>query len=131
MTLGDLIVVMKDGIIQQADTPLNTYNRPVNRFVAGFIGMPPMNFFDGTVRVAGDRLVFEEGTPSGRPQMAPPGDPGQGGGGDRETVSSAPSELTLTGERFTLPLAQLAPGARARLGKWVGRQLVLGIRPEH
>ena len=47
MTLGDRIVVMKDGVIQQADTPLKTYNHPVNRFVAGFIGMPPMNFFDG------------------------------------------------------------------------------------
>src|SRR5450755_48109 len=45
MTLGDRIVVMKDGVIQQADTPLATYNSPVNRFVAGFIGMPPMNFF--------------------------------------------------------------------------------------
>ena len=43
MTLGDRIVVMKDGRIQQADTPLATYNMPVNRFVAGFIGMPPMN----------------------------------------------------------------------------------------
>src|SRR2546421_3985749 len=51
MTLGDRIVVMKDGHIQQADTPLATYNQPRNRFVAGFIGMPPMNFFDGAVRV--------------------------------------------------------------------------------
>jgi multiple sugar transport system ATP-binding protein len=49
MTLGDRIVVMKDGVIQQADTPLNTYNFPANRFVAGFIGMPPMNFFEGVV----------------------------------------------------------------------------------
>src|SRR5687768_15991441 len=46
-TLGDRIVVMRDGLIQQADTPLVTYNPTVNRFVAGFIGMPPMNFFDG------------------------------------------------------------------------------------
>jgi len=44
MTLGDRIVVMKDGVIQQSDTPLQTYNRPANRFVAGFIGMPPMKF---------------------------------------------------------------------------------------
>src|SRR6185312_16045779 len=49
MTLGDRIVVMRDGLIQQADTPLKTYNEPANRFVAGFIGMPPMNFFDGVV----------------------------------------------------------------------------------
>ena len=49
MTLGDRIVVMKDGVIQQADAPLATYNQPANRFVAGFIGMPPMNFFDGAL----------------------------------------------------------------------------------
>ncbi|HLL88031.1 MAG TPA: sn-glycerol-3-phosphate ABC transporter ATP-binding protein UgpC, partial [Tepidisphaeraceae bacterium] len=48
MTLGDRIVVMKDGVIRQADTPLQTYTNPADRFVAGFIGMPPMNFFDGS-----------------------------------------------------------------------------------
>src|SRR5437879_6750639 len=51
MTLGDRIVVMKDGVIQQQDTPLRTYSFPVNRFVAGFIGMPPMNFFDGALKM--------------------------------------------------------------------------------
>jgi len=58
MTLGDRIVVMKDGKIQQADTPLRTYNHPVNRFVAGFIGMPPMNFFDGQICENGGQLAF-------------------------------------------------------------------------
>src|SRR5829696_8972541 len=61
MTLGDRIVVMKDGIIHQNDTPLKTYSYPVNRFVAGFIGMPPMNFFDGAIKSVDGRLVFEEG----------------------------------------------------------------------
>src|SRR6478609_6652007 len=61
MTLGDRIVVMKDGKIQQADTPLNTYNYPANRFVAGFIGMPPMNFFDGAIKLVDGQMVFEEG----------------------------------------------------------------------
>src|SRR4051794_40692141 len=61
MTLGDRIVVMRDGIIQQADTPLVTYNSPTNRFVAGFIGMPPMNFFDGTIKQIDGEMVFEEG----------------------------------------------------------------------
>jgi multiple sugar transport system ATP-binding protein len=64
MTLGDRIVVMKDGVIQQADTPLRTYNEPANRFVAGFIGMPPMNFFDGAVMMQDGSLLFEEGNPS-------------------------------------------------------------------
>src|SRR4051794_29917282 len=61
MTLGDRIVVMKDGVIQQADTPLTTYNSPVNRFVAGFIGMPPMNFFDGALKGVDGRVAFIEG----------------------------------------------------------------------
>jgi ABC-type sugar transport system ATPase subunit len=46
MTMGTRIVVMKDGFIQQIDTPLNLYNKPQNKFVAGFIGTPQMNFFD-------------------------------------------------------------------------------------
>jgi multiple sugar transport system ATP-binding protein len=44
MTMGDRIVVMKDGLVQQCDTPLNIYRDPANKFVAGFIGSPPMNF---------------------------------------------------------------------------------------
>lgn len=44
MTMGDRIVVMKDGWVQQIDTPLNLYNKPINKFVAGFIGSPAMNF---------------------------------------------------------------------------------------
>ncbi|NUN09341.1 MAG: sn-glycerol-3-phosphate ABC transporter ATP-binding protein UgpC [Ignavibacteriaceae bacterium] len=47
MTMGDKIVVMKDGIVQQIDAPLNLYNYPVNKFVAGFIGSPAMNFIKG------------------------------------------------------------------------------------
>jgi multiple sugar transport system ATP-binding protein len=49
MTMGDRIVVMKDGFIQQIDTPQNLYNKPCNLFVAGFIGTPQMNFINGTV----------------------------------------------------------------------------------
>lgn len=47
MTLGDKIVVMKDGKVQQTGTPIELFNRPVNRFVGGFIGSPPMNFAEG------------------------------------------------------------------------------------
>ncbi len=46
MTLGDRIVIMKDGYVNQIGTPVEVYNKPVNLFVAGFIGMPVMNFFD-------------------------------------------------------------------------------------
>lgn len=47
MTMGDRIVVMKDGLVQQVDSPANLYGKPVNMFVAGFIGSPQMNFIDG------------------------------------------------------------------------------------
>lgn len=54
MTMGDRIVIMKDGVIPQVDTPLNLYNYPANKFVAGFIGSPSMNFVAG-------KLVKENG----------------------------------------------------------------------
>jgi multiple sugar transport system ATP-binding protein len=62
MTLGDRVVVMKDGVIQQCGGPLEVYQRPKNRFVAGFVGTPPMNFFEGVVSQDGGRLWFDEGT---------------------------------------------------------------------
>ena len=57
MTLGDRIVVMNKGHVQQIDTPMNLYDHPWNRFVAGFIGSPAMNFVDGTI-VSGDSPQF-------------------------------------------------------------------------
>ena len=62
MTLGDRIVVMKDGLIQQVGTPLEVYNSPSNRFVAGFVGTPPMNFFEGKLTSANGATHFDEGT---------------------------------------------------------------------
>jgi multiple sugar transport system ATP-binding protein len=62
MSMGDRIVVMKDGVVQQVDTPLNIYHRPVNRFVAGFIGSPTMNFLDGSVTVNGSVEFRQEQT---------------------------------------------------------------------
>src|SRR5437764_66799 len=59
MTLGDRIVVMRDGRVQQVGTPLSVYAKPVNRFVAGFIGAPAMNFID--VAVGADLTVIGDG----------------------------------------------------------------------
>jgi multiple sugar transport system ATP-binding protein len=61
MTLGDRVVVMKDGIVQQCGAPLDVYHRPANRFVAGFVGMPPMNFLEGTIVADAGKLWFDEG----------------------------------------------------------------------
>ena len=59
MTMGDRIVVMKDGVIQQVDTPQNLYDYPCNIFVAGFIGSPQMNFLDGTLNKSGDQYTID------------------------------------------------------------------------
>ena len=59
MTLGTRIVVLKDGIIQQVDTPQNLYNTPNNIFVAGFIGSPQMNLIDATVSQEGSQAVLK------------------------------------------------------------------------
>jgi multiple sugar transport system ATP-binding protein len=60
MTMGDRICVMKDGLIQQVDNPLNLYDKPANAFVAGFIGTPPMNFFYGRLEKNEGKLVFKD-----------------------------------------------------------------------
>ena len=61
MTLGTRIVVMKDGVVQQVDTPQNLYTKPCNLFVAGFIGSPQMNFLDAEVKVNGSDVTLSVG----------------------------------------------------------------------
>jgi multiple sugar transport system ATP-binding protein len=135
MTLGDRIVVMKDGVIQQADTPLKTYNFPVNRFVAGFIGMPPMNFFDGALKLDNGVLTFEEGQLKNARAAGPT--PGtlaavtaakENGKASSDEPVVMVGELTLPGNGFRLGVpAHL----REKMASYVGKHVVLGIRPEH
>jgi multiple sugar transport system ATP-binding protein len=119
MTLGDRIVVMKDGNIQQADTPLRVYNRPANRFVAGFIGMPPMNFFDGEIRSENGKLVFKEGSLKNATTT---------GGTDPDDPVVKTGELTIPDSGLTLSVPDRQASA---LKSRVGSHVVLGIRPEH
>jgi len=77
MTLGDRIAIMAGGELQQHGSPMELYRKPVNRFVAGFLGTPPMNFVEGKVEVGGSAPVFVED--------------GGGGGG-------APWRVPLSGE---------------------------------
>ena len=90
MTLGDRIVVMKDGVIQQCAPPLEVYDRPVNRFVAGFVGTPPMNFIHGKIAAEGSAFWF-----------------------------------TFGAQRIRLP--ELMNDAA---GRYDGRDMILGVRPE-
>ncbi|MDB0005643.1 sn-glycerol-3-phosphate ABC transporter ATP-binding protein UgpC [Ilumatobacteraceae bacterium] len=62
MTMGDRVAVIKDGYLQQVDTPQNLYDRPVNVFVAAFIGSPSMNLFDGLLTVSGETATVTLGS---------------------------------------------------------------------
>jgi multiple sugar transport system ATP-binding protein len=62
MTMGDRIAVMLDGLVQQVDTPLNLFNHPVNKFVAGFIGSPPMNFVEAELVELEGKLWVDAGS---------------------------------------------------------------------
>jgi multiple sugar transport system ATP-binding protein len=61
MTMGDRIAVMKEGVLQQLGDPINIYDYPKNKFVAGFIGSPPMNFMHGRIIRKDNRVYFDEG----------------------------------------------------------------------
>ncbi|MCQ2480083.1 MAG: sn-glycerol-3-phosphate ABC transporter ATP-binding protein UgpC [Clostridia bacterium] len=95
MTMGDRIVVMKDGIVQQVDTPKNLYNSPCNLFVAGFIGSPGMNFipceFDGKnrVRINGSTITVTQ-----KEQL----EAMIKDGGDNLTLGIRPEDLTVDSE---------------------------------
>ena len=91
MTMGDRIAVLADGILQQCDTPRNLYNEPNNIFVAGFIGSPSMNFFNGT-------LVNEEG---------------------KLFVDTGDFRVRVPDEK------------REAFGSYAGKEVVMGMRPEH
>ncbi len=92
MTMGTRIIVMKDGFMQQVDSPINLYNYPCNMFVAGFIGSPQMNFIDATVVKKNDAVYLEFG---------------------KESIKLEESKAKALIE-----------------GDYVGKEVVMGIRPE-
>jgi multiple sugar transport system ATP-binding protein len=71
LTLGHRVAVVKAGVIQQVADPMTLYRHPANLFVAGFIGSPPMNFFNGTLLTKGDTLFFQEQS-AGQPAVPKP-----------------------------------------------------------
>ncbi len=94
MTLGQRVAVMRKGVLQQVAPPQELYDYPANIFVAGFIGSPSMNFFEGTLTKDADRFVV------------------------------------LVGEQ-RLGIDEIEAGSVPRLGEYLGRSLVIGVRPEH
>jgi multiple sugar transport system ATP-binding protein len=97
MTMGDRIVVMDNGTIQQVGPPMEVYQNPANKFVAGFIGSPSMNFLSATVRVEGGRAVLEG---SGFRVPLPPERAGElkGREGEEVVFGIRPENMHLGGE---------------------------------
>ena len=103
MTLGDRVVVMKDGVVQQVGEPLELYNQPANRFVAGFIGSPAMNFAAVTVTEANGSLMAENSglrikLPDATAQRL------RGHAGREVTLGIRPEDLTVAGPADSDPL---------------------------
>jgi ABC-type sugar transport system ATPase subunit len=118
MTLGDRIVVLDRGRVQQVGTPLEIYDRPRNRFVAGFIGTPAMNFCEGRLAMGG-------------PTRTAGGGPTRTAGGPKQAAetktATGPRRLWFVARSWSAPLDAESSGELAAL---VNRELVLGIRPE-
>jgi multiple sugar transport system ATP-binding protein len=98
MTLGERIVVMRDGVVQQVGQPLDVYDRPANRFVAGFLGTPPMNFLEGTVQKSEAGLEFVGGGEDGSPTLFLPDSPASrvaNRAGERLTLGVRPEHVRL------------------------------------
>jgi multiple sugar transport system ATP-binding protein len=97
MTMADRIVVMSKGRIEQVGTPLQIYNRPATRFVAGFFGTPTMNFLEGTIELNGSGRRFRA---PGLDQLLPDSVPAEIAG--RKVVLGVRSEHVLLGDGSTL-----------------------------
>lgn len=102
MTMGDRIVVMKDGYIQQIDSPINLYENPINKFVAGFIGSPQMNFIPAKLLMLNGKYTVEFGSEDTK---------------------------TSRGRKFYVELPSAKADDEA-LKYYVDKEVVLGIRPE-
>ena len=101
MTMGDRIVCMKDGFVQQVDTPQNLYENPVNKFVAGFLGSPQMNFIDAILKEEYGQFVVEFGS--------------------SDTKNSR-------GVKYQIIVPESK--VNDELGNYVGKDVILGVRPE-
>ncbi|MCI6560380.1 MAG: ABC transporter ATP-binding protein [Ruminococcus sp.] len=101
MTMGDRIVCMKDGVVQQVDTPQNLYERPANKFVAGFLGSPQMNFIDAVLKEEFGQYIVEFGSEDSRSQK---------------------------GNKYQIIIPEAK--VNDELANYVNKEVILGVRPE-
>ncbi len=100
MTMGQRISVMKDGLLQQCDEPENVYNTPANKFVAGFVGSPPMNFLEGTVSGGGlDLGILKLDLPSGHAAKSLDG--------KRITAGIRPEDIYDSANKGSIPVTEV------------------------
>jgi len=116
MTMGDRVAVLKDGVLQQVDTPRVLYSSPVNAFVAGFIGSPAMNLIEGT--------LGPEGVTIGSTALALPRSLKQVVGSGRVTVGVRPESVALAGDGAGIP-------ALVNLVEELGAEAYVYARLEH
>ena len=100
MTMADRIVVLRDGLIEQSGTPLDLYNRPANRFVAGFIGSPKMNFLEAKV-TGRDAQGLTVALPGGE-SLSVAADASKGSVGDGVTLGIRPEHVLLADSGLTV-----------------------------
>ncbi len=103
MTMGDRIVVMKDGFIQQIDSPINLYENPCNKFVAGFMGSPQMNFINAKLLYINDKYTVEFGSEDTK---------------------------TSRGRKFYIEIPSSKTADVEALKEYIDKEVTLGIRPE-
>ena len=137
MTMADKIVVLKDGLIQQIGTPLGLYNHPINRFVAGFIGSPPMNIMTVTVEEKAGKVFINEGSFS-LPVEGAQGDALKAYVGKQVLFGVRPEDLKLvsaTPQKNTIPAnVEVVEPLGAEIHLYVGtanHQLIASVEPQN
>jgi multiple sugar transport system ATP-binding protein len=124
MTLGDRVVVMKDGLVQQVGEPLELYNTPANRFVAGFIGSPAMNFADVTLTADNGKVWAEApGLRIGLPDPVAHRLNGRNGG--KATVGIRPEDIHIAGPADP---AELCFDVEVEVVEQLGSEILLDTR---
>jgi multiple sugar transport system ATP-binding protein len=128
LTMGDRVAVLKDGLLQQVDTPRTMYDRPANAFVAGFIGSPQMNLFEGRLQTALCRspdMKSPSNEPGCRPLQEIGSKPYRSACGRRIYDSPVPETTESTPKWFSSKNSARTPTSTPESASWTGRRSTL------